>query len=361
MRINWISSSPSQASDVQLTYEKLIIPHLSKNIILQTWTEENLELAKIPWQQMNQADLNIYLIDQKNPENAWVRFLSQTAPGVMILLTSQLSKIPEGGGFQEFRSLLFQSHGLKAVEDLERRDTGFLSQYPLPLYGLKKGVGLITDCKEIQVNLSHQVSYPIVHRPFPYKLEIPSAHNLNLSSIERIGIELPHHLAPFRDSLIQQFPQYQWITIEPGAEKLPENTDLFVTLVSTGWGISRLPWIAFSHGVPCFVPTKEFTLIPSYGAEFLSEGDEEQSLIRWMTQLDSHRELLSKNVLNASDFIQENHDPRTLARKLENDLTQFLSLRASSVIREMAVKTADVFTPLLPDHWGEIPWNRLNY
>ncbi len=98
MKLNWFSHLPPAKTEIA-EYTKRILPSLSKNADLILWTEQefwdteledfaevyNYHANTVPWDIINEGDLNIYHIDNNPNFQRSIEEISRECPGLVVL------------------------------------------------------------------------------------------------------------------------------------------------------------------------------------------------------------------------------------------------------------------------------------
>ncbi len=98
MKLNWFSPLPPERTEIA-EYTKRLLPSLSKNVDLILWTEQeswDTELEDfaevyhyhphtIPWDNINEGDMNIYHIDNNPNFQKSIGEISRQCPGLVVL------------------------------------------------------------------------------------------------------------------------------------------------------------------------------------------------------------------------------------------------------------------------------------
>ncbi len=148
MRLNWFSSLlPSDTDAARHTV--WLLPALRERAEVTLWTDQaewdpalgncadvrRYQLDRMPWTELNKADMSIYQVDNGSPSDGTVWQVSRRYPGVIILHDFRLQDFL-ASRFQDWR----QDHGVlvhtrEAFSALKQEDRWPVAYVPLPING----------------------------------------------------------------------------------------------------------------------------------------------------------------------------------------------------------------------------------
>ncbi len=201
MKINWFSPLPPAPTDIA-EYTIRVLPALQERAEILLWTNQSIwcsdieeyaqvhyyQIDRMPWAEINQADLNIYHIGNNADFHADIWHISCQCAGLVILHDSKLQdfftilyreKWGDRQGYIEKMQLYYGSEGKEAAEAFwdGSISTDFMTEhYPLTPLALENSVGVITHNQEVYDRLSKEDRWLVGYVPLPYKSKF---HNLD--------------------------------------------------------------------------------------------------------------------------------------------------------------------------------------
>ncbi|MBL1210082.1 hypothetical protein [Geminocystis sp. GBBB08] len=189
MKINWFSPLLPAKTDIA-NYTQIIIYYLQEKIDITLWINQQewnqalekyakvkqYQLDKMPWFELNQADINIYHLGNNPTFYGDIWKISQQSPGLVILHDDKLQDFfymlyPNKNDYiQQMRDIYGEKGGKFARLFLN----GYYSKefmaenYPLTPLALKNALGVITHNRETYLCLSQQNQWVTAYTPLPY-------------------------------------------------------------------------------------------------------------------------------------------------------------------------------------------------
>ena len=206
MRLNWFSPLPPARTDIA-DYTVRLLPVLQNYAEVTLWTNQphwsselerdakvrHYQLDRMPWAEINQADLNIYHIGNNADFHGSIWQVSRQCPGLVILHDFKLHEFFIGiyrkqwGDKNSYLTQIKQYYGVEGKQAAKKFWEGVLptefmaENYPLTLLALENPVGAITHTQEAYHCLTQQKRWLIGYAALPYtskfqvfKKDIPS-------------------------------------------------------------------------------------------------------------------------------------------------------------------------------------------
>lgn len=208
MRLNWFSPLPPAATDIA-HYMGRILPALSAVAEVTLWTTKrrwplSLEqfchvqrfgLDRLPWRELNRADMTFYNIGNNPRFHFPIWHLSRLHPGVVVLHDLRLHHLFDGIYREHYQNLsmylemMEQQYGSEALDDARECFTShganidyMASRYPLTQFALENALGVLVHTKEAFDTLRLNAKWPVAYAALPY----PAANETLTDSGSRI-------------------------------------------------------------------------------------------------------------------------------------------------------------------------------
>jgi glycosyltransferase involved in cell wall biosynthesis len=218
MKLNWFSPLPPAATGIA-EYTKSLLPGLTAHADVTLWTTQDswdadlerhadvrhYDPARVPWQDLNQADLSIFHMGNNPYFHAGIWQVSQLHAGVVVIHDLRLQDFfwgVLGRGSGEYVQLMEQTYGpdggqaaRRFVEGTQTIDSLCLS-YPLTEAVLTNAIGAIVHTRGGFELVSSHCASSLAYLPFPY----PAADPVRFaawSARREIPAKPPYRLAVF--------------------------------------------------------------------------------------------------------------------------------------------------------------------
>jgi glycosyltransferase involved in cell wall biosynthesis len=195
MKLNWFSPLPPAKTDIA-HYTARILPALRAHAEVTLWTDQkdwdeslNLNakvrryrrLERMPWAELNRADMSIYNIGNNPIFHGSIWEVSQRHPGVIVLHDYSLQEFFYSlylGRWEDLAAYLTQMEfyygesGRREAEACFRNKGQMLSElaerYPLTKLALENALGVLVHTREALDKLKRDGHCPLTYAPLPF-------------------------------------------------------------------------------------------------------------------------------------------------------------------------------------------------
>ncbi len=193
MKLNWFSPLPPAKSGIA-DYIFGLLPALKEQVDLVLWTTQSqwseeienygkvvhYQGDRIPWQEINQADLNIYHIGNNSSFHQEIWEISRQCPGLVIVHDPKLQHFFISVYKESYRdrasylSQMKRYYGRKGEQIASALWNGtvaiefIVDDYPLTALALKNSVATITHNRQVYQDLQQDYNQLIAYIPLPY-------------------------------------------------------------------------------------------------------------------------------------------------------------------------------------------------
>ncbi|MGH7998410.1 MAG: glycosyltransferase [Brasilonema sp.] len=216
MKLNWFSPLPPTKTDIA-GYTVRILPALRNYAEIVLWTDQvswsselqyyadirSYQLDKMPWTDINQADLNIYNIGNNSLIHSNIWQISCQCPGLVVLHDFHLHDFFAGLYKNQlcdphnYLSQMRRYYGCEGEKAAELFWNGALTSefmaehYPLTLLAVENAVGFITHNQEFYNSFKEKNRWFVGYAPLPYTSQF------NLLKRDKVSNKPPYKLVIF--------------------------------------------------------------------------------------------------------------------------------------------------------------------
>jgi glycosyltransferase involved in cell wall biosynthesis len=192
MKLNWFSPLPPAKTEIG-HFTAGILPALTKDTRITLWTDQSewdpglhnfaavrrYKLERMPWLDLNRADVTIYNIGNNPRFHGAIWEVSQRHPGVVVLHDQNLQEFFYSlylDPWQDLNAYLIQMeycYGEKGRVDAEsafKKKTlpSLIEPYPLTRLGVEDALGVLVHSDAVLETLKKTASCPLAYAPLPF-------------------------------------------------------------------------------------------------------------------------------------------------------------------------------------------------
>lgn len=201
MKINWFSPLPPARTDIA-HYTARVLPALNSLAEVTLWTDQRewdpalgkqtevraFRLGRIPWADLNRADVNFYQIGNNPSFHGSIWQISRLHAGVVVLHDFRLHHFFDGLFRVKWRDLnsylrvmenYYGAAGRRDAADCfrgEARNISYMAEtYPLTQLAVENALGIVVHTQESYDALAPDTQSPLVLAPLPFATRTESA------------------------------------------------------------------------------------------------------------------------------------------------------------------------------------------
>ncbi|HEU5236991.1 MAG TPA: glycosyltransferase, partial [Pyrinomonadaceae bacterium] len=192
MKLNWFSPLPPAKTDVG-HFTARILPALTRDAPVTVWTSQadwdpslnnyaevrRYQLARIPWPELNRADMTVYNIGNNPIFHGAIWEVSQRHPGVVVLHDYNLQEFFYSlylDPWQDLNGYLVQMEYRYGEKGLVEAESAFkqknlpslIEPYPLTRLGVENALGVLVHTNEALEMLKQEATCPVAYAPLPF-------------------------------------------------------------------------------------------------------------------------------------------------------------------------------------------------
>jgi glycosyltransferase involved in cell wall biosynthesis len=192
MKLNWFSPLPPAKTDVG-HFTSRILPALTKHVPVTLWTNQSewdpslnnyaqvrhYQLARMPWSELNRADMTIYNTGNNPLFHGAIWEVSQRHPGVVVLHDYNLQEFFYSlylDPWQDLNGYLVQMEYYYGKKGRVNAESAFnqkllpslIEPYPLTRLGVENALGVLVHTNEALERLQQEATCPVAYAPLPF-------------------------------------------------------------------------------------------------------------------------------------------------------------------------------------------------
>jgi glycosyltransferase involved in cell wall biosynthesis len=405
MKLNWFSPLPPAKTDIA-HYTKRILPALSSLVDVTLWTDQRnwdrqledfaavrtYRLEKIPWRELNSADVTCYQIGNNPLFHGSIWQLSQQHPGVIVLHDFRLHHFFDGlyrvqwrdrNSYLATMTRLYGEQGRKDGDECFKNDAKNIEymaeRYPLTQLAIENALGVIVHNQQSFEILARNLESPLAYVPLPFPVTpLPKAQgksgppyrlilfgylgrNRRLSSVFKALAGMPEkdqfHLDIFGNILddekevraqisrlrLKNHVTLHGFSLETELDKYLSQSDLAINLrfptVGEASGSQLRIW---AHALPSLVSEVGWygTLSPDTVVFVRPDGNEIEDIQRHLKAFLENPARFETIGQQGRKELEQNHSPEKYAGAVIEMAKMAMSARSNAAFLELAERAA---------------------